>query len=34
MENIVCKVAALGGTISTNDIPHMSEYKRMLRAAT
>ena len=27
-----CKVAALGGTISTTDISHLSEYKRMLRA--
>lgn len=32
MDNIVCKVAALGGTISTTDIPDMSEYKRLLRA--
>ena len=32
MDNIVCKVAALGGTISTTDISHMSEYKRLLRA--
>ena len=23
MDNIVCKVEALGGTISTTDIPHM-----------
>ena len=32
MSNIVCKVAALGGTISTTDISHLSEYKRLLRA--
>ena len=32
MNNIVCKVAALGGTISTTDISHLSEYKRLLRA--
>lgn len=32
MDNIVCKVEALGGTISTTDIPHMAEYKRLLRA--
>lgn len=32
MNNIVCKVAALGGTISTADISHLSEYKRLLRA--
>ena len=32
MSNIVCKVAALGGTISTTDIPHLAEYKRLLRA--
>ena len=30
MDNIVCKVEALGGTISTTDIPHMAEYKRLL----
>ena len=28
MANIVCKVEALGGTISTTDIPHLAEYKR------
>ena len=32
MDNIVCKVEALGGTISTTDIPHMAEYRRLLRA--
>ena len=32
MDNIVCKVEALGGTISTTDIPHIAEYKRLLRA--
>ena len=32
MDNIVCKVEALGGTISTTDIPHLAEYKRLLRA--
>ena len=32
MNNIVCKVAALGDTISTTDISHLSEYKRLLRA--
>lgn len=32
MNSIVCKAAALGGTISTTDIPHLSEYKRLLRA--
>ena len=32
MDNIVCKVEALGGTISTTDVPHMAEYKRLLRA--
>jgi predicted transcriptional regulator of viral defense system len=32
MDNIVCKVEALGGTISTTDIPLMAEYKRLLRA--
>lgn len=32
MDNIVCKVEALGGTISTTDIPNMAEYKRLLRA--
>ncbi len=32
MNNIVSKVVTLGGTISTTDIPHMSEYKRLLRA--
>lgn len=32
MNNIVGKVAALGGTISTTDISHLSEYKRLLRA--
>ena len=30
--NIISKVAALGGTISTTDISHLSEYKRLLRA--
>lgn len=32
MNNIICKVAALGGIISTTDISHLSEYKRLLRA--
>ena len=32
MDNIVCKVVALGGTISTTDISHLSDYKRLLRA--
>lgn len=32
MNNIVCKVADLGGTISTADISHRSEYKQLLRA--
>ena len=32
MSNIVNKIAALGGTISTTDIPHLSEYKQLLRA--
>ena len=32
MDNIVCKVEALGGTISTTDIPDMAEYKQLLRA--
>lgn len=32
MNDIVCKVAKLGGTISTTDISHLSEYKQLLRA--
>lgn len=32
MDNIMHKVSALGGTISTTDIPDTSEYKRLLRA--
>ena len=32
MDNIVCKVEALGGTISTTDTRPMAEYKRLLRA--
>ena len=32
MDNIVCKVEALGGTISTTYIPHMAEYKRLWTA--
>jgi len=32
MNDIVNKVASLGGTISTTDISHLSEYKQVLRA--
>lgn len=32
MNDIINKVASLGGTISTTDISHLSEYKQVLRA--
>lgn len=32
MNDIINKVASLGGTISTTDISHLSEYKQGLRA--
>lgn len=32
MNDIINKVAFLGGTISTTDISHLSEYKQVLRA--
>ena len=32
MNDIINKVAFLGGTISTTDISHLSEYKQGLRA--
>ena len=32
MNDIINKVASLGGTIATTDISHLSEYKQVLRA--
>ena len=32
MNDIINKIMSLGGTISTTDISHLSEYKQVLRA--